>query len=69
MLRFLKKENIKEKINNLNIILSMLDNKEIKYNVIYNISDDITITISDKTTQRVTKSEIKETKKTKKESE
>ena len=55
MLRFLKKENIKEKINNLNIILSMHDNKEIKYNVIYNISDDITITISDKTTQRVTK--------------
>lgn len=69
MLKFLKKENIKEKINNLNIILSMLDNKEIKYNVIYNISDDITITISDKTTQRVTKSEIKESKKTKKESE
>lgn len=66
MLKFLKKDSIKEKITNLNMILAMLETKEIKYSVIYNISDDIVINISDKASA---KTHVKETKKTKKESE
>ena len=66
---FKQNETMKEKINQLNILLMTLENKDIKYTLIYNLDDDITLTISDKTSQRVTKSELKETKKTKKESE
>lgn len=62
MLNFFKKDTIKEKITNLNIILSTLEAKDIKYSVIYNISDDIVITISDKNS---VKANIKETKKKK----
>lgn len=60
---------LKEKINQLNILLVTLENKDIKYSIIYNIDEDITLTISDKSSQRITKGELKETKKTKKESE
>lgn len=60
---------LKEKINQLNILLVTLENKDIKYSIIYNIDEDITLTISDKSSQRITKSELKETKKAKKESE
>lgn len=60
---------LKEKINELNILLLTLENKEVKYSIIYNIDDDITLTISDKQSQRITKSELKENKKSKKESE
>ena len=66
---FKNETTLKDKINQLNILLMTLENKEIKYTLIYNIDDDITLTISDKSSQRMTKSEIKETKKSKKESE
>jgi hypothetical protein len=70
MLLFKKNnQTIKEKINELNILLATLENKEIKYSLIYNIDEDIILTITDKTSQRLTKSELKETKKSKKESE
>ena len=64
---FKNETTLKEKINQLNILLMTLENKDIKYTLIYNIDEDITLTISDKTSQRVTKSELKETKKEKKE--
>ena len=64
---FKKNQSIKEKVNELNVLLSTLESREIKYSLIYNIDEDIILTITDKTSQRVTKSELKETKKTKKE--
>lgn len=65
----LKKQTIKDKINDLNILLATLESKELKYSLIYNIDEDIILTITDKSSQRVTKNEIKEIKKSKKESE
>lgn len=60
---FKKNQSIKEKVNELNVLLATLESKDIKYSLIYNIDDDIMLTITDKTSQRITKAEIKEKKK------
>ena len=62
----LKRDNIKEKINELNLLLINLESHEVKFNIVYNLSNDLVITITDKTSQRTLK---ETTKKTKKESE
>lgn len=60
---FKKNQSIKEKVNELNVLLATLESKEIKYSLIYNIDEDIMLTITDKSSQRITKAEIKEKKK------
>lgn len=60
---FKKNQSIKEKVNELNVLLATLESKEIKYSLIYNIDEDILLTITDKSSQRITKAEIKEKKK------
>ena len=60
---FKKNQSIKEKVNELNVLLATLESKEIKYSLIYNIDEDIILTITDKASQRITKAEIKEKKK------
>ena len=60
---FKKNQSIKEKVNELNVLLATLESKDIKYSLIYNIDDDIMLTITDKSSQRITKAEIKEKKK------
>lgn len=60
---FKKNQSIKDKVNELNVLLATLESKDIKYSLIYNIDEDIMLTITDKTSQRITKAEIKEKKK------
>lgn len=62
---FLNKEKNKEKIQELNLLIATLESHEVKYSIIYNLSNDITITISDKNSVRVSTKETKETKKKK----
>lgn len=60
-----KEKTTQEKINDLNILIMTLENHEVKYQIVYNFSNDLIINITDKTSQR--KDVKKEAKKTKKE--
>lgn len=60
---FIKRETKKEKLNNLINLINLLESKEIKFSLVYTIDDDLTLTISDLNSVRVTKKELKETTK------
>lgn len=60
-----KQKTTQEKINELNLLIMTLENNNVKYSIIYNFSDDLTLNITDKTSQRKTAKEKKNEKTTK----
>lgn len=60
-----KEKTTQEKINELNLLIMTLENNNVKYSIIYNFSDDLTLNITDKTSQRKTAKEKKNEKTTK----
>lgn len=57
-----KEKTSQEKINELNMLIIMLENNEVKFNIVYNFSEDLIINICDKNSQRKTIKEKKEDK-------